>query len=76
MDLLIKEGDLNGNFNSVEMRDEVSFMMAAVRNIFLLKDVSIDAICNHIQGHDTTALAFTWFLYLISRHPDKQVRIP
>ncbi|XP_045022960.1 cytochrome P450 4c3 isoform X4 [Daphnia magna] len=52
MDLLIKEGDLNGNFNSVEMRDEVSLMMAA--------------------GHDTLALAFTWFLYLISRHPDKQ----
>ncbi|KAI9552443.1 hypothetical protein GHT06_022809 [Daphnia sinensis] len=52
MDLLLKEGDVNGNFNPVEMRDEVSSMMAG--------------------GHDTTALAFTWFLYLISRNPDKQ----
>ncbi len=26
-----------------------------------------------IKGHDTTALAQTWFLYLMAKNPEKQV---
>jgi hypothetical protein len=59
------------------MRDEVSSMMAGVIIQFSFKSENWKLWCNNLiaskKGHDTTALAFTWFLYMMAKNPEKQV---
>ena len=72
MDLIIKESDVNGNYSHKELVDEVTSMMTGVIQLshtLLLAQTHL----NIKQGHDTTALAFTWFLYTIAKHPEHQV---
>ena len=33
------------------------------------------SLCDMFQGHDTTAAATSWSLYMIGRHPEVQTRL-
>ncbi|XP_046632821.1 cytochrome P450 4c3-like isoform X2 [Daphnia pulicaria] len=72
-----KKLETNDNVDDEPLKKKLGFMDLIIKECDVNGNYSEDEMINEVTsmvtgGHDTTALAFTWFLYTIARHPEHQ----